>query len=168
MDQFEQKRDRIWFVALVVLSPVAFGLFMPMVGNVIAEQFYGTAPVLKAMEQFFAELFEPESRGFFAFNAFPFAFYCIFILIKFFTSKGYSKRAQRAQPASLEDGLAQWCGSMILAPVACVVLNFLNLKLVYTVGSSMLFLLLYPTFMFPALIIGHYIGGAMWRVMGDS
>lgn len=155
----EQERDRIWLIALVVLVPLALGVLMPMVGNVIAEQFYGPAPFFKAMEQFFVELFEPESRGFFAFNVFPFAFYSVFSLIKFFTSKGL---------AYLDDGLAPWGASMAMASVVCALLNFINLKLAYTVGSSVLFLLLYPITMFPALVIGHYIGRTIWRIFREA
>ncbi len=148
----EQAQERILLTALVVLAPFALGLIMPMVGNVAAEQVYGTQPFFSSIEQFFMELFEPESRGFFAFNVFPFAFYSAFSLIKFSTSK------------DLEVSLAQWFGSITLASVACVLLNFLNLKLAYAAGSSVLFLLLYPVTMFPALVLGHRIGRVLYRI----
>ncbi len=149
-------KDRIWLIGLVVLAPVPLGLLMPMVGNVIAEQLYGSATMLKAMEQFFNELFVPESMGFFAFNVFPFALYSVFSLIKLFTLK------------YLDGSLAQWGGALLLASVACALVNFLNLKVIYLTGSSVLFLVLYPVTMFPALMIGHYVGRALWRVSGGD
>ena len=150
----ERVKERILLIGLVVLAPLALGLIMPMAGNVIAEQFYGTQSFFNAIEQFFRELFEPESRVFFAFNVFPFAFYSVFSLIRFSTAKDL---------AHLDGGLAQWGGSVALASVVCALLNFLNLKLAYAAGSSVLFLLLYPIAMFPALGLGHYIGRALWR-----
>ena len=154
----ERVKERVWLIGLVALAPLALGLLMPMAGNVIAEQLYGSATMLKAMEQFFNELFVPESMGFFAFNVFPFAFYSVFSLIKFSTAKNL---------AHLDGGLAQWGGALALASVACALVNFLNLKVIYLTGSSMLFLVLYPIAMFPALAIGHYIGRALWRAMRE-
>ena len=152
----ERVKERIWLIGLAVLAPVPLGLLMPMVGNVIAEQLYGTATLFKAMEQFFNELSVPESRVFFAFNVFPFVFYAVFSLIKSFTAK------------SPEGNLVPWCTSMALASVVCALVNFLNLKIIYATGSSMLFLLLYPIAMFPALAIGHYIGRVLSRILHEA
>ena len=154
-----QVKERIWLIGLVFLAPLALGLLMPMAGNVIAEQLYGTQSFFNAIEQFFMELLEPESRGFFVFNVFPFAFYSVFSLIKFSTAKDL---------AHLDGGLAQWGGSVALASVVCALVNFLNLRLAYAAGSSMLFLLLYPVAMFPALIIGHYTGRALSRIFHEA